>query len=286
MEKDDEIAGSGNSYTAEYWQYDSRLGRRWNVDPVIKYHESSYAAFANNPIWFIDPSGADSAQVQKALDKGQNFVDANPSQNGDQYIFGKNETNGAAPGIGADCSGFVTVCVEEGNSNTGRSIPGDSDSKGRHSGVLNIQQFLTPFERSLDDAERGHLITFYDPERDAKGGWPYHIGIIEEVNRDEDGFIISITYQHSAGSRGPTKNTFNPMNSNSIMRVFKWDHIPNVSEEPRLGKRTFSDIERFFLNHHYGMMNSFMYYYQETGDEDYLKEANSQQEIINEILER
>jgi hypothetical protein len=28
QEKDDEIAGSGNSYTAEYWQYVTRLGRR------------------------------------------------------------------------------------------------------------------------------------------------------------------------------------------------------------------------------------------------------------------
>jgi hypothetical protein len=61
MEKDDEVSGSGNSYTAEYWQYDSRLGRRWNVDVVPKYNESSYATFSNNPIWLVDPSGADTA---------------------------------------------------------------------------------------------------------------------------------------------------------------------------------------------------------------------------------
>ena len=28
QEKDDEVAGEGNSYTAMYWQYDSRIGRR------------------------------------------------------------------------------------------------------------------------------------------------------------------------------------------------------------------------------------------------------------------
>ncbi len=61
MEKDDEIAGTGNSYTAEFWQYDSRLGRRWNNDPVVKEWESSYAAFANNPIWFVDPMGNDTS---------------------------------------------------------------------------------------------------------------------------------------------------------------------------------------------------------------------------------
>ena len=55
QEKDDEVAGEGNSYTAEFWQYDSRVARRWNTDPVVKYHESPYAAFANNPILFRDP---------------------------------------------------------------------------------------------------------------------------------------------------------------------------------------------------------------------------------------
>jgi hypothetical protein len=59
QERDDEIYGKGNSYTAEFWQYDSRLGRRWNIDPVVKPYESPYASFANNPIWFADPSGAD-----------------------------------------------------------------------------------------------------------------------------------------------------------------------------------------------------------------------------------
>src|SRR5690554_171848 len=56
-EKENEIYGEGNAYSAEYWMYDSRLGRRWNLDPVVKHHESSYAAFANNPVWFVDPLG-------------------------------------------------------------------------------------------------------------------------------------------------------------------------------------------------------------------------------------
>ena len=59
QEKIDEISGSGNHYTAEYWEYDPRTGRRWNRDPIVKAHESPYAAFGNNPIWFIDPLGAD-----------------------------------------------------------------------------------------------------------------------------------------------------------------------------------------------------------------------------------
>jgi RHS repeat-associated protein len=54
----DEISGEGNSYTAEFWQYDPRLGRRWNVDPIDQISISNYATFRNNPIFFIDPSGA------------------------------------------------------------------------------------------------------------------------------------------------------------------------------------------------------------------------------------
>ena len=46
--------------SAEFWQYSSRIGRRWNIDPIYKDYESPYVAFANNPVWIIDPNGADS----------------------------------------------------------------------------------------------------------------------------------------------------------------------------------------------------------------------------------
>jgi hypothetical protein len=60
QERTPEVGGDG--YTAEYWQYDSRLGRRLNVDPVIKSYESGYMAFAGNPIWFTDADGRDTTR--------------------------------------------------------------------------------------------------------------------------------------------------------------------------------------------------------------------------------
>jgi len=59
QEKDNEIYGDGNCYTADYWQYDPRLGRRWNVDPMTGSfpHQSPYCAFDNNPIYYTDPTG-------------------------------------------------------------------------------------------------------------------------------------------------------------------------------------------------------------------------------------
>ncbi|HEY4800877.1 MAG TPA: hypothetical protein VII99_17500, partial [Bacteroidia bacterium] len=59
--KVDEVTGSsGTHYTAEFWEYDPRTGRRWNTDPIIMPWESPYATFSNNPIYFSDPTGAQS----------------------------------------------------------------------------------------------------------------------------------------------------------------------------------------------------------------------------------
>ncbi|MEY4126253.1 MAG: hypothetical protein RL737_442 [Bacteroidota bacterium] len=57
QEKTDEIAGPGNHNTATFWEYDTRLGRRWNIDPVTKPWESLYACLSNNPILLDDPDG-------------------------------------------------------------------------------------------------------------------------------------------------------------------------------------------------------------------------------------
>jgi hypothetical protein len=57
QEKSDEIKGDGNSYTAEFWEYDPRLGRRWNLDPKPTVGISEYSAFDNSPIWHNDVKG-------------------------------------------------------------------------------------------------------------------------------------------------------------------------------------------------------------------------------------
>jgi len=55
QEKSSEIAL--NTTTAEFWQYDSRIGRRWNIDPKPITSISVYAVFNNNPIINIDING-------------------------------------------------------------------------------------------------------------------------------------------------------------------------------------------------------------------------------------
>jgi len=55
--KSSEINSDGNNYTAQFWEYDSRIGRRWNLDPKPIYGISEYPAFNNTPVWLSDPLG-------------------------------------------------------------------------------------------------------------------------------------------------------------------------------------------------------------------------------------
>ena len=57
QEKDNEVYGLGASYSAEFWQYDARLGRRWNLEPRPNPSISPFATFANNPIVYSDVLG-------------------------------------------------------------------------------------------------------------------------------------------------------------------------------------------------------------------------------------
>jgi RHS repeat-associated protein len=57
QERSDEVAGAGNHTTAEFWEYDPRVGRRWNLDPRPSAGLSEYAAFNNNPLFFSDLLG-------------------------------------------------------------------------------------------------------------------------------------------------------------------------------------------------------------------------------------
>jgi len=57
QEKDKEIYNNNETYTATFWEYDGRLGRRWNLDPKPISSLSSYNTFANNPNLFKDVFG-------------------------------------------------------------------------------------------------------------------------------------------------------------------------------------------------------------------------------------
>ncbi len=59
QEHEQAISEGGNHTTATFWEYDSRLGRRWNLDPIAKHNQSNYIVFSNSPIVMVDPKGDD-----------------------------------------------------------------------------------------------------------------------------------------------------------------------------------------------------------------------------------
>jgi hypothetical protein len=58
-EKDDEVSGNGNHLAFGDYGYNPRLGRRFQIDPMIGTFPwmSPYATFNNSPIFFADPTG-------------------------------------------------------------------------------------------------------------------------------------------------------------------------------------------------------------------------------------
>jgi len=92
--KDDDISGEGNHNSALYWEYDSRLGRRWNLDPVRQAMISQYACFDGNPIWKSDILGNKASDPSTHTDKDGNVVAV--IDDGDKGVYkhsgNKNET--------------------------------------------------------------------------------------------------------------------------------------------------------------------------------------------------
>jgi hypothetical protein len=90
QEKTNEIAGVGNHNTALFWEYDTRLGRRWNIDPVVKEWESLFATFGSNPIVYIDPDGADFKDPKGNVRKSPETTTASP----DGRVISNSSNNG------------------------------------------------------------------------------------------------------------------------------------------------------------------------------------------------
>ena len=88
QEKTPEIAP--NTITAKFWEYDSRIVRRWNIDPDVKPNESSYLCFGGNPIYHNDPDGDDYGITTK---KDKNGKITNIKVSAKIYIQGDGASN-------------------------------------------------------------------------------------------------------------------------------------------------------------------------------------------------
>ncbi|MBL0133407.1 MAG: hypothetical protein IPP79_04985 [Chitinophagaceae bacterium] len=128
QEMDNEAKGVGNLTTAQYWEYDSRIGKRWNIDPVVNPSVSPYSTVLNNPIFITDskgacPDGNCGAKeivaayeiVKKNFDPKKNWTDISEKLKADatewvvnQYNSGKYPKNTKASAV----SDFESVVME------------------------------------------------------------------------------------------------------------------------------------------------------------------------------
>jgi hypothetical protein len=162
QETDDEIFGSpGTSTSAEFWQYDTRTGRRWDIDPVHKPWQSSYSAFSGNPIRMIDPNGDD------------DFFDRNG-----KYL-GRTWTGNQIRIVSADMPLVRVLQDVANNSRVITTLPFCPDDQASLDALTSIAQFYAPFAGFVtnsiellwvnENGENGSGAAYYRRKTDALG---------------------------------------------------------------------------------------------------------------------
>ena len=91
--KVNELAGLGNHNTAEFWEYDTRTGKRANPDPPPDPSVSSYAAFGNSPIWLSDVRGDTPMIYGQAQALGKTLNDKGGVQDDAAHSFAYKDAN-------------------------------------------------------------------------------------------------------------------------------------------------------------------------------------------------
>lgn len=109
QEQVNEVYGNGNLNTAQFWDYDTRIGRRWNRDPLTYEWRSPYSCFNNNPIYYSDITGAAPQMISKDGKTNQ----ANPKFDGINgklsvpLNIGSRSGKSSGAGIGDDATSSV-----------------------------------------------------------------------------------------------------------------------------------------------------------------------------------
>lgn len=152
-EKDDEVKGSGNSYTTEYRQLDPRLGRWLSLDPKARSMpwQSPYVSMDNNPIWFNDILG-DSVGLSK------NFLQNKTAMRAMQEYVGTKE--------GKD---FLARYAKAGQEIAGVKFDKDGDLHGKNINVT--------FDFQKNEKKNGGGDTRYEEPNEYKDGKLVNTGL-------------------------------------------------------------------------------------------------------------
>ena len=170
--------------TAEFWEYDSRLGRRFNTDPVVYPWQSTYACFNNNPIYFIDPSGLEPTNDDKNSPKGTGTKDdpiytkgniTEGTQQLDEIVISP-KPSVQSPSNSTAGTYNVTPQNSTGNSPNKRSDVSRDLANAFHAIGVNLRRFDNYFDKyqnkmpeeyskPLETSNGGYMQWGYDPNR-------------------------------------------------------------------------------------------------------------------------
>ena len=165
QEKDKEL--NEDITTAMYWEYDSRIGRRWNLDPKPSSAVSSYSCFKNNPIWNFDKEGdsiilGDDPHIQvrtaydmlKKIKSGVELLNKYVSSSNENIYLGVISVKGKA--IMQTLANIDTKKYIDKNNNL------DEDKfKDDHTSSTNVEQILHWFannQKFIKDGSLTHLV--------------------------------------------------------------------------------------------------------------------------------
>ncbi len=150
MEKDDEVKGAGNSYTTEFRQLDPRTGRWWSTDPITHPQYSPYSTFDNNPIYYSDPSGADSeTDPPRGGGSDENNYEGEVINKGagcQEYIYSCGTVND--DGTVNNDGGFVRPHQYSGAGSYGRAMEQYNSSKGKPKGIDAFVQAMYNYDNA------------------------------------------------------------------------------------------------------------------------------------------
>lgn len=131
MEKDDEVSGSGNSYTTTFRQYDSRLGRWLAIGPIQHSYSSAYSSFDNNPVLYTDREGLSSTKHGKRVGGGA----SKQAKKAQRRAKSRGIKRVKRKGKGASSSGGIVRSTTSPSPSSTTSNPGGvsaGESKGRN----------------------------------------------------------------------------------------------------------------------------------------------------------
>jgi hypothetical protein len=182
QEKSTEIGVNTN--TAEFWEYDSRIARRWNIDP--HYQNSPYSTLGGNPAYFVDPNGEDTINVTRTRTtqkiKGHSDPDSDILATHDRTLVNNTASIDIKIAKGPDVFNVTDVNIvldEDGSVVTKSSKTTTLDIRGENSGYRlggrNLQGYLNDTYAAASLLPPG-LLSYYANKN--KGfDWPTSRGL-------------------------------------------------------------------------------------------------------------